>query len=93
MFCHRSCVQLDKSVQNTLHKCMKKKFILAHLNPVTLTFDPKINLVPMILRTDVWTKFKEGRSRRSDRPTDMFKAICPLFFEGGGGGITITVLN
>jgi len=81
---------------------------------VTLTVDP---------RTDVWTKFEEGRSKRSrvidrkrkgyrqrnrptdrqtdqpidrptdrpidrptvrqDRPTDMYTAICPLFFEGG----------
>jgi len=52
-------------------------------DPVTLTFDPKM-------------KYEEGRSRHSQvidqkrkgyrqtyRPTDMCKAICPLFFEGG----------
>jgi len=45
---------------------------------------------------DVWTKFEEGRLRRSrvidwtwkgyrrtDQPTDMCKAVCPLFVEGG----------
>ena len=51
-FGHRCFVQLDKSVQNKLHKCMKQKFILGncylnnlkqfwHIWPtVTLTFDP-----------------------------------------------------
>jgi len=42
------------------------------------------------------SKFERGRSRRSwvidwkrkgyrrtDQPTDMYKAICPLFFKGG----------
>ena len=57
-FCHRCFVQLDKSVQNKLHKCMKKKFIsgnhglnnlkcfLEHLTLVTLTF----NRVPLLPR-------------------------------------------
>ena len=68
--------------------------VLVHLTLVT--FDPKINRVPLLPRTDVWTKFEEGRSRRSrvidwkrngyrrtDILTDMYKAICPLSFEGG----------
>jgi len=29
-FCHRCFVKLDKSVQNKLHKCMRKKFILGN---------------------------------------------------------------
>ena len=56
---------------------------------------PKIKWVHLLSKMDVWTKFEKGRSRRSgvidqkrngyrltDRPTDMCKAICPLFFEG-----------
>ena len=56
---------------------------------------PKIKWVHLLIKMDVWTKFEKGRSRRSgvidqkrkgyrltDRPTDMCKAICPLFFEG-----------
>ena len=56
---------------------------------------PKIKWVHLLTKMDVWTKFEKGRSRRSgvidqkrngyrltDRPTDMCKAICPLFFEG-----------
>jgi len=37
--------------------------VLTHLTPVSLTFDPvtKINRVPLLPRTDVWTKFMEGR--------------------------------
>jgi len=70
--------------------------VLEHLTPVTLTFDPKINRIPLLSRMEVWTKFEEGRSRRSrvidrkqkgyrctDRPTDMCKPICTLPFEGG----------
>jgi len=30
-----------------------------------LTFDPKINRVPLLPRMDVWTKFEDGRSRHS----------------------------
>ena len=30
LYCHRCFVQLDVSVQNKLHKCMKKKFILGN---------------------------------------------------------------
>jgi len=39
---------------------MKKKFILGNLTLVILTFDsdPKINRVPLLPRTDVWTKFE-----------------------------------
>ena len=88
---------------------MKKKFILAnvlaHLTSMTLTFDTKITRVRLLSRMNVWTKFEEGRSKRSrvidrkrkgyrrtdlqtdrqtdNRPTDMCKAICPLFFEVG----------
>ena len=52
------------------------------------------NRVPLLPRMYVWTKFEEGRSRlsqviarkrkgyrrteKTDRPTDMCKAICPL---------------
>ena len=36
------------------------EMVLAHL---TLTFEPKIKSVPLLPRTDVWTKFEEGRSR------------------------------
>ena len=56
--------------------------VLEHLTPVTLTFDPKINRIPLLSRMEVWTKFEEGRSRcsrvidrkqkgyrRTDRPT------------------------
>ena len=55
----------------------RKKFIIGncYLNnlkqfwhvwpPVTLTLDPKNNRVPLLPWTDVWTKFKEGRSWRS----------------------------
>ena len=39
--------------------------VLAHLTPVTLTFDPKINRIPLLPETDVWTKIEEGRSRLS----------------------------
>ena len=62
-----------------------------------LPSDPKINKFPLLYMTDVWTKIEEGRSRGSlvigrkqkvtdrqtDRPTDMCKARCHLFFEGG----------
>ena len=51
---------------------MKKKFILGncYINNLFGTFDPgdhdpKINRVPLLPRMDVWTKFEEGRSRRS----------------------------
>ena len=122
-FWHRCFVKLDRSVQNKLHKCMKKKLILGNCYfnnlkqfwpiwpwwpwPLTQwpnsigflccpgrmcgpilrkvgkgilelliwngfgTFDPddldlwpsdpKINRVPLLSRTDVWFKFKEGR--------------------------------
>jgi len=36
--------------------------VLAHLTLVTLTFNPKINRVPLLPRMDVWTKFEKGRS-------------------------------
>ena len=39
--------------------------VLAHLTPVTLTFDPvtpKATGIPLLPRRDVWTKFEEGRS-------------------------------
>ena len=61
--------------------------------------DPKINRVPLLPRTDVWTKFEECRSRRSwvidqkwkgYRRTD-YRPICakqsPLFFEGGHNNV------
>ena len=41
---------------------------LAHLTPVTLPFDPMIPKskgVPLLPGMNVWTKFEEGRSRRS----------------------------
>ena len=77
--------------------------VLTYLTLVTLTFDPvipkSINLLP---RTDVLAKFEEGRSRRfrvidrkrkgdrwTDQPTDMCKAICPLFFERGHNYILV----
>ena len=89
---------------------MKKKFILGncYLNdriwfwhiwpqwPWSLTQWPRIDRVPVLPRTDVWTKFEEGRSRhsrvidrkrkgyrRTNLPTDKCKAkYIPLFFEG-----------
>ena len=66
---------------------MKKK-----LTPVTLTFDQLTPKSIGFLMTDLWTKFEEGSSKRSrsetkrlqtDGPTDMCKAICPLFFQVG----------
>jgi len=40
--------------------------VLAHLTPVTMTFNPVTLLrVPLLPRTNVWTKFEEGRSRHS----------------------------
>ena len=39
--------------------------VLAHLTAVALTVDPKIDRAPLLPMMDVWTKFKEGRSRRS----------------------------
>ena len=58
--------------------------------------DPKTNRVPLLPRMNVRTKFEEfellignekvtdGQTYQpTDRPTDMCKAICPLFFEGG----------
>ena len=56
--------------------------VLTHLTPVTLTFDPiffLINRVPLLPRTDVWTKFEEctlsrssviGRNQKGYRRTD-----------------------
>ena len=32
---------------------------------MTLTFDPSIDRVYLLPKMDVWTKFEEGRSRRS----------------------------
>ena len=47
--------------------------------------DPKFDTVPLLPRTDVWTKFvsywSETKRLQTDIPTDMCKAICPLFFE------------
>ena len=76
-FCHR-CLKLDKSVQNKLHKCMKKKLIvgncylknlkvLTHLTrwPWPLIQSRQIKSVPLLPGMYVWTKFEEGRSRRS----------------------------
>jgi len=42
-------------------KLLLKQFemVLEHLTLVT--FDPKINRVPLLPRSDVWTKNKEGR--------------------------------
>ena len=45
LFWHKCFVKLDKSVQNKLHKCMKKIFILGKLllnqsETVFDTFDP-----------------------------------------------------
>jgi len=39
---------------------------------VTLTFNlvTPINRVPKLPRTDVWTKFEEGRSMGSEKVTD-----------------------
>ena len=46
-------------------KLLLKQFemVLEHLTMVTLTFDPKINRVQLLHRTNVWTKFEEGMSR------------------------------
>ena len=46
-------------------KLLLKQFemVLEHLTMVTLTFDLKINRVQLLHRTNVWTKFEEGRSR------------------------------
>ena len=41
------------------------KTVLADLTSVTLTVDPKINRVPLLLRMVVWTKFEEGTSMHS----------------------------
>ena len=77
IFFHRCFVQLDKSIKNKLHKCMKKKFIFWncylnnlkqfwHLDPLDLwPSDPKINRVHLLPRTDMWSKFDDGRSRWS----------------------------
>ena len=48
-------------------KLFLKQFemVLEHLTLVTMTFDPKINGVPLLPRMDVWTKFEDGRSRHS----------------------------
>ena len=45
-------------------KLFLKQFemVLEHLTLVTMTFDPKINRVPLLPRMDVWTKFEDGRS-------------------------------
>ena len=71
-FCHKCFVKLDKSVQNKFHKCMKKKFILGncYLNNLKQFWHiwprwPKINRVTLRPRTNVWTKFEVGMSRRS----------------------------
>ena len=77
--CHRCFVQLDKSVQNKLHKCMKKKLLARmymcgpgngfgtfdHGDLDLLPNDPQINRIHLLPMMDVWTKFEEGRSRRS----------------------------
>ena len=39
--------------------------VLEHLTLVTLPSDPEINRMFMLPSMDVWTKFEEGRSRRS----------------------------
>jgi len=66
---------------------------MAHLNSDLELWpsDPKIHRVHLLPRMEVWTKFKEGRSRCSRSywwetkrlQTDMCKAICPLFFKVG----------
>jgi len=78
----------------------RSEVIFSTFGPGDLDLSPsdiKINGAPQIPRADVWTKFEESMSRssrvidrkqkgyrRTDRPTDMCKAICPLFFKKGG---------
>ena len=67
-------------------------------DPVTSTFDPVTpkSIWFLCCPGRVCGQFQEGRSRhsqvidwkrkgyrRTDRPTDMCKAICPFFFKGG----------
>jgi len=68
-----------------------------HFRKVLLKqFEMVLDLEHLTLVTlDMWTMFEEGRSRcswvydrkrksyrQTDRPNDMCKAKCPLFFEG-----------
>ena len=64
--------------------------------------EPKIHRVPLLPRTSMWTQSEKGRSRRSrvidrkwkgDRPTDVCKAVCPLFFEGGHNKYIVNFLS
>ena len=81
LFYQKCFVQLDYTVQNKLHKCMKKKFIsgncflikrsemvLEHLILVTLTFDP-------VTPKSIGFLCCPGRM--------CGQSIMPLFFEGG----------
>ena len=80
--------------------------VLAHLTAVALTVDPKIDRAPLLPMMDVWTKFKEGRSRRSraigrnrkgyrpskrtNLPTDRPTCAKSNALSSSKGGITTT---
>ena len=91
-FCHSCFVQLDWSVQNKFHKInvwrrnsfweivtstIGNGFGTFEPNDVHLwPSNPKIISISLLPKTNVWTKFEEGRLRRSEVDQKQFWHIC-----------------